>query len=206
MKKIVTCMLLALSFSAYAYDNNTPSKTVQEESNSLNNSSGFAFSIGHFNLDSDNSAQEGIGDSGTFLKFGWEAQQSHLAYGFGLSGLLLKDNDSFNVTVENNFGSQYSSSSSVDAFGFYGELGYSLPMGESSKFDLMGGIDLLWANRGIANCTDCPSEDVNLDGGLYVEPRLTFVNDGSFNFSIAYRHYPDSDIEGGINLNFSWAN
>jgi hypothetical protein len=198
---IVALFLVTVTDTAIA--NEKPSK----ESPPINSFdySGWTFALGYSSLEKENARNEFIGTNATFFKMGWEGQTNNFAYGAGIDGYLLKDNDSFEVIVEDVFGDRSRESSSANAFGFYGEVGMSYSFGTNNKIDLMGGVDLLWAERSISNCSDCPSEDINLDGGFYVEPRIRMMSDNHFIFTLGYRQYVSGDIDGGFSLGFTWA-
>jgi hypothetical protein len=215
MRSITNCCLVLLliggSNTAYSYDKKqvekTPVKQLEQPAAlNVGNYEGWLMGVGYFSLEKNNAAAEGVGSNATFIKLGWEGQKGSLTYAIGMEAFLLSDKDSFNVTVEDGFGDVSTQSSTAEGYGVYGELGYSVPFSNNMKIDLMGGLDLLWASRGVGNCSDCPSEDVNLDGGLYLEPRLRIINESGFNFSIGYRSYLSGDIENGFSLNFSWIN
>jgi len=206
MKHIFTALLLLtthLSLYSVKADETQPTEPIAVNSYDY---SGWTVAVGYSSLEKENARQERIGSNATFLKIGWEGQTGIFAYGLGMDGYLLKDEDSFNVVVEDVFGDRSTESSSADAFGVYGEAGVSYSFGTNNKVDLMGGLDILWANRGIGNCSDCPSEDVNLDGGFYIEPRLRMMSDTNFIFTLGYRQYVSGDVDGGLSLGFSWTN
>ncbi|WP_196137494.1 hypothetical protein [Aliikangiella sp. G2MR2-5] len=201
--KIITLMVSAL-FSA-----NLKALDSQESVNSMGNrpdsSNGWSVSLGHLNLEEKNAFAEGIKDTAFYLRGAWEGNKDQLVYGAGLTIAFLSDNDSFSVVVEDYFGDVSTASSDATAFGGFGEIGYSMPFeSNNASFDILGGVELLWAERGITNCSNCPSEDINLDGGLYFKPRFRFFTSSTMAVSIAYQHYLSADIENGISVDFSW--
>lgn len=211
LKVSAMMLVILLSLEVFAFDNSARKDKSAEkgevvEALNIGDYRGWLIGVGYFSLEKNNASDEGIGSNATFFKLGWEGQKGSLTYALGMEGFLLSDKDSFRVTVEDSFGDISNESSSAEGYGVYGELGYSLAFADTMKLDLMGGVDILWASRGIGNCSDCPSEDVNLDGGFYIEPRLRFINESGLNVTLGYRQYMNSDIENGISLNFSWVN
>lgn len=198
MYKVVFLFLgISLAFNIAA-DENTTDDYVER--------SGWFFSGGFMNFDSVVAEQEGIEDSSFYLNIGYEGQKGALAYGFGMSGLVLSDNDSFTQRVVDNFGNSSTASSSADAFGFYGEVGYNYEFESGDKsFEILAGLETINASRGITNCSNCFSEDIDISSGLYLKPRFRFYSDTDFVFSIDYLQYLSGDIENGFSLNFSWS-
>ena len=205
MKYLLPLLLLLCLTTKISSVSANEKKHTEAASTNNYDYSGWMLGIGYYGLDKQNARQQLIGDSATFVKMGWEGQIGMLVYGVGMNGFLLKDKGSFSERVEDNFGNRSTESSDADAFGAYGELGVSFAFASSNKFDLVGGFDILSADRSIGNCSDCRSEDIQLDGGLYLEPRLRMMSDSGFIFSIGYRKYMTGDINGGLNLSFTWS-
>ncbi|TQV74732.1 porin family protein [Aliikangiella marina] len=201
MKRIIFLSLgIILSLNVNANDETSSNESVYERS-------GWFFSGGQMNFDSAVAEQQGIKDSSFYLNLGYEGHKGALAYGFGMSGLILSDDNSFTQRVVDNFGNTSTASSSADAFGFYGELGYSMDFESGGKsFDILAGLEAINASRGISNCSNCFSEDIDLSSGLYIKPRFRFYAESGFVFSFDYHQYLSGDIENGFSLNFSWTN
>ncbi len=177
-----------------------------ESSNRPESGSGWSFSVGaSANFDSEVAAQEGVEDSAVFLSGAWEKQNENLVFSAGLNIYFLSDEDSFNVLVEDNDGDISLASSDALGFGGFGEIGYSFELSsDSSRFDLLGGLEIISAERSIANCTNCPSESISIDGGLYVKPRFRYFTESNFVFSVELKQYLSGDVENSLGLNFAW--
>lgn len=168
-------------------------------------SNGWFFSAGHMSLDSDNAAVELIDDSAFYMNVGWEGHKDTFVYATGISLFFLSDNDSFSQVVQSNFGGTSVESSTALGFGIFGEMGYSHVLASgNTAFEILGGAEVVNAERSIPNCSNCYSENINLDSGLYIKPRFRFYNGDTFIFSLAYQHYLSGDIDGGLSLMFSW--
>jgi hypothetical protein len=203
-KSLLSICGLCLSINVVLADDNILEQT--STFNKMDEATGWSFSIGNTSFDSQTALEEGIDDSAFSFDFAYTGYKENFIYAVGMSGMLLSDNESFSQGVTGGFGGGYSTaSSSANAFGFFGEVGYShvLESGNVS-FDLLGGLEVIWSERSIANCSNCYSEDIDLDSGLYLKPRVTFYKDSGFAFSIAYQKYLSADLEGGISLNFAW--
>ncbi len=167
--------------------------------------SGFYFSVGRANFDSDIAEQERIEDSSTFLRAMWEGQKGQLVYGAGVGMYLYSDNEGFTQWVEDSFGNTDRAKSSASGFTAIGEVGYAKALNENIALEALGGVELMLSSeRGIDNCSNCYEQDIDIDGGMYLMPRLRISSTGSFNFSISYQHFLSGDIESAIAANFSW--
>ena len=167
--------------------------------------SGWYLSGGFINIDETVAVNEAIDDSAFYLNGGWEGHKGNFAYSVGASGYFLSDNDSFSQEVEDAFGNRSTASSDANAFGLFGELGYNYGFESGDKaFEIMAGAEAIWADRGIANCSNCYSEDIDLSSGLYIKPRFRFYNENGFIFSVGYHHYLSGDLDNGFSLSFSW--
>ena len=161
--------------------------------------------IAHIGLDSKTATAEGIEDSATVLRLGWEGQMNNWLFGGGLGFLIYSDNESFSQTTRDTFGDVDDSDSSADALTLYGEAGYSFPFGSGFSFDLAAGVEVITGSkRSIANCRDCRSEDIEIDGGFYIAPELSYTNNGKYKFSLSYQNYLSGDLESGIALTLGY--
>ncbi len=189
-------LLAAFCSSAYAQD---------EETRVVDKTNAFYLALGRIGIDEEVALQEGIEDTATYFRFGWEGQSDQVIYGAGLSGYLYSDNDGFSVLVEDYSGDVSSAGSDANAFNFYGEAGYSYDLSANAFFDIIGGMELvLISERGVSNCTDCPSEDIDVGSGLFVAPRFRLMANSGFTFAISYIQYLTGDTESALTANFGW--
>ena len=158
-------------------------------------------SLGMSSIDSQVASTEGVDDSATYFRFGWEKQQTSLIYGFGISGLLYDDDESFSQRVEDFTGDQFDEGSSASGIALLGEVGYRHVLNGFVQLDGILGLEyMMSSSRGIDNCRNCYSEDIEVDSGVYVSPRVIFKTDRSFYFGMDYRVYLSGDIENGVTL------
>lgn len=64
---------------------------------------------------------------------------------------------------------------------------------------------IMWAyfeKREIENCLDCDSEELNIDGGLFINPEIYYVIDG-FGLGFSYKHFFNSDYKSKFVLKLS---
>lgn len=190
---IASALVLALANTAAAENLNDQELEVSTH--------GWVFGVGEAQIDKQTAFEERVGSSATYIQAGWQGQKNHLVFGAGLSIYMFNDKDSFSQDVENGWGDVSRESSSADGYGLYGELGYSwMIKPQTIHLDLMGGLEMIWAERSIANCSDCYSEDIDVDSGLYVKPSMKFIAENGFFFNIAYTQYLSADFNSRINL------
>lgn len=192
---ILAC--LALFQHAYAQDENT---YVVDRTNA------FYFALGRIAIDDEVAFLEGIEDTATYFRLGWEGQSDAWLYGAGLSGYLYSDNEGFSVLVEEEFSGDVSTAGSdANAFNFYAEGGYSHDLSAFAFVDFIGGMEIvLISERSVSNCSNCPSQDIDVGSGLFVAPRLRLMAGNGFTFAISYTQYLTGDTENAFAANFGW--
>lgn len=157
--------------------------------------------LGRASIDSEKASQQGVEDSALYIRLGVEMQRSHWLYDFGLSGLIYDDNAEFRQTVRDQFGNISTADSTAQAFDLFGEAGYRYLLSPNSSMDFFAGYEqMLTSGRSISNCSNCYDEDINIDSGLYVMPRLQFETETGFTFTLLYRQYLSGDLASAIAL------
>ncbi len=188
---------LSLFQSAYAQD---------EETSVVDKTNAFYFALGRIGIDDEVAFMEGIEDTATYFRFGWEGQSDAWLYGAGLSGYLYSDNEGFSVLVEEEWSNDVSTAGSdANAFNFYAEGGYSHDLSEFAFIDILGGVEMvLISERSVSNCSNCPSEDIDVGSGFFVAPRLRLMAANGFTFAVTYTQYLTGDTESAFAANFGW--
>ncbi|MFL0811357.1 MAG: porin family protein [Agarilytica sp.] len=168
----------------------------------VNTKHGFYFSLGEFDLSSKVAREEGVKDNATYFQFAWQAQDKTWLWGAGLSGLLYTDRRDFTQFVEDQSGDEFSADSEAQAVNIFGEGGYAYAPSKFVSLDMLVGLEVvLSSERSIANCTDCYSEDIDINSGLYISPRVRLLaGEHGFMVGLAYQRYLEADIEGGVML------
>lgn len=159
--------------------------------------------LGQASIDGQKAFAGGVEDSALYIRLGVEFQRSSWLYGVGLSGLLYDDNAEFSQTVRDLSGNISTADSSANAFDLYGEVGYRYLLATRSYLDFMTGYEqVLTSGRSIPNCSNCYDEDIDIDSGFYLMPRLQFETEGGFTFSFMYRQYVTGDLESAVVFTF----
>ncbi len=128
--------------------------------------------------------------------------------GFGI--ISYDDNNSFSQETENVYGGdEQTSDSSANGIPFYFDLGYthfwdsSLP----TYFTARGGYaTMLDSERSIDNCSDCYSEDIEIDAGAYAQVGVGVNLARFFTLGVYYKTYLSGDMEDAAGLRFSFGN
>lgn len=145
----------------------------------------------------------GIGDSVWGLNFGanWDIQSNWNAEA-GLVIYNFDDQDEFSQDTQSVWGGDIDSSTSdVVGIGVYGEFGYLHKLSTENDFTVGAnlGYEYLDVNREIGSCVDCYSEDVDLDGGLYLRPFASMKLGSSTALEVSYKHpFSDEGLESVI--------
>ncbi len=193
---------LLFGATVFAASISATAETEQQPALSLN---GFNFSIGRVSFDEEVATEEGVEDSATYWRLGWQRQSGQALFGAGISGYLYSDDEGFDQYVEDSSGDEFTADSSAVAINMYFEGGYSHNLNENISLEILGGLEqVLSSERSIPNCSNCREEDIDLNAGLYVTPRIRFSTDGSFSFSMAYHQYLNGDTENGFSVDFAW--
>jgi len=184
---------------------NASADNGQEENETASPIPTFYFSAGRIGLDPELTEQENIKDTATILRFGWEGLSDRLVYGAGMSMFLYSDRAEFSQRVEDVFGNQSTADSSANAFNIYGEVGYSYPLSSYVNVDILGGYEwVLKSERSIGECSNCASEDIDINSGLYITPRIRFTTTGSVILMISQHRYFSGDADDAWSLSIGW--
>lgn len=188
MKKIlITTILICSATNTFANTNGT--------------SHGILFGLGLANIDQDVADKTAVDESALSIRIGWEYRRSDYIFGAGISGLVYDDSAEFSERVIDQFGNIDTADSTANAFNFYVEGGYEYALTPYLYADFLGGYEkVLSSSRSISNCEDCFDIDIDIDAGLYVNPRLTVILDSTVFFSLGYQHYLGGDIDNNIML------
>jgi hypothetical protein len=179
------------------------------ESRTYGPTSGWSWSahVDHMNIDEDVAFEEGIED--TYTAIGGAAEyysgDSDMTLSLGLSIIFYDDNAEFSQYVEDYWGDDYYRSSDAtggQAFIEYGPK-YKFGANNQSFFVVRGGLSgIFFSERSISSCSNCYSEDIDVDGGLYgvlgIGHKL-----GYFDLGLQFQQYFTGDLDNGLRLKLS---
>lgn len=156
-------------------------------------------------LNSEKAVQEGIEDSALALGFNADYFSDGLmSASLGTAWVMYDDNREFSQQVEvvGGFddGDIQTADSEASAFLIYADFGPRFTFGDSSYFSAKAGFATFFASeRAIGNCSNCFSEDIDIDGGAYIQTALGHSFD-RVSIGFVYNQYLDDDkgVSDGI--------
>ncbi len=96
----------------------------------------------------------------------------------------------------------------INQFSLYtGLKSPGVALSENSESQMFGNLYVgnMWAfleGRSIGNCIDCDEEDIDINGGMFVEPEIYYAYSG-FGLGLSYRYFFNSDYQGKITFKLS---
>lgn len=147
-----------------------------------------------------------VGTDATAIGFAGEyfTSASEMTYTLGFNYLMYNDNNEFEQYVHDWYGSSYQQSD-ASAMMLYAEAGprYRFGARGMSFFTARAGVSGIFASsRSISNCSNCYSEDINIDGGLYGVLGVGH-NFGNVDISLQFQQYITGDLDNSLRLKFS---
>ena len=165
--------------------------------------------VDHVTIDSEAAAEQWINDNATAVGGAAEyySSKSESTLVLGASVLFYRDNAEFAQYVEDYWGDVGYTESDANAFMVFAEYGPKYRFGQDnmSFFTVRGGVSgMLYSERAISSCSNCYSEDIDIDGGVYgvlgVGQTL-----GSLDLSLQFQQYFSGDLDNTIRLKLSGA-
>lgn len=171
--------------------------------------SGWSWSghVDKINIDKTAAAEQGIEDS--LIAIGGAAEyytgDSDMTLSIGLSFISYDDNAEFGQYVEDYWGDGYYSSSDASGGQAFIEYGpkYKFGANDQSFFTVRGGLSgIFFSERSISSCSNCYSEDIDIDGGAYgvlgIGQKLGYLDLG-----LQFHQYFTGDLDNGFRLKLS---
>lgn len=195
-------LLGATAVAAPAYNANNPNNAAY---------TGWSWSghVDHVNFDKQAAAEQGIEDSATAIGGAAEyySSQSENALVLGINVLFYRDNAAFAQYVEDYWGDIDYSESDANAFMVFAEYGPKYRFGQDnmSFVTVKGGVSgMLYSERAISGCSNCYSEDIDIDGGVYGVLGIGQTL-GNLDLSLQFQQYFSGDLDNSVRLKLSGA-
>jgi len=165
--------------------------------------------VDHVTIDSQAAAEQWIKDTATAIGGTAEyySSKSENTLVLGGSVLFYRDNAEFAQYVEDYWGDVDYSESDATAFMVFAEYGPKYRFGQDnmSFFTVRGGVSgMLYSERAISSCSNCYSEDIDIDGGVYGVLGIGQTL-GSLDLSLQFQQYFSGDFDNTIRLKLSGA-
>jgi len=166
------------------------------------NFSTWRLSADQLNLDAEKTLSAGVDDSTIGLGMAIDIKRGSLIGGFGMYIGSLNDSNGFTQTVRDQYGNITEADSSVSALSFFGELGGSYQLFNNTYAELLAGYQTMSIDRSISDCSDCETQDIPVDGGMYIKPRIKVAFGKKYIVSASYMSYQSGDITNGLAIGF----
>lgn len=196
MKKVILATLIsASSLSAFAQEEETPSPGSWE----------FGIGIGHANIDQEAARSEFIDDgalnfslTAMYLKNNWMTT-------LGTEIISYDDDASFSQDVTSPFFGDSTEDSSATGILFTGAFGYRWTYQENdaaSTYLQAGASFMIDSSRGIDNCSNCYSEDIDIEGGGFIRGGVHY-SWNAVGLGIEYTQFMSGDLDNTIMLHLT---
>ena len=196
MKKIALA-LIAIASSTTAL--------AQEEQSSTPGSWEFGLGLGQTTIDQEAAADQLIGEdafnvslTAMYLKNSWIST-------VGLDIVQYDDNAGFSQAVTSNFGGDSTEDSSATGVLLTAAFGYRWTHLEDDAVStyLQGGVSAMTSSsRGIDNCSNCYSEDIEISGGGFIRGGAHY-SWSSVGLGLEYTQYMSGDLNDSLMLNLT---
>ena len=190
MKIYIAALVLMFSNLVFAADNIGAAETANRAPHWS-----FGVSLSTVSFDPKSAEREYVKDNAWALGLSgnyWK-EQTFLSLGMEFYGY--SDRAGFSQRTRDNFGDVDNSSSDASAFsGFiaYGPY-WTFGADQNNVFYAQGGLNHVFSSdRSIPNCSNCYSEDIDLDAGIFGKLGV-FHNSGVFQWGVEAVLYPSSD-------------
>lgn len=170
----------------------------------------FGGRFGMVNIDSDTALQQGIDDSAYLVGGFTDFVQNGWVTSAAIDIIVYDDNEEFRQLVEGdgifNDGDRSIESSDASAGLFSVATGYQWYLGEDSKTVTraqVGFTAVFASERSISNCSDCFSEDIDVDGGAFIKGSVEREL-GAFAVGVYFQQYLGGDgLSNSLGINIS---
>ena len=161
----------------------------------------WSYNIGlaSMSFDSDTALGEGVDDSAITVTFGANYRAAGWLTSIDADAILYDDNNEFSQVVVGdglfNRGDVSTASSEASAFALSLASGYEWRFAQSERASaiLQGGFSAVFvSDRSIADCVDCDSQDIDIDGGAFIAGKLAY-NFEKFSLGLNVRQYVSGD-------------
>lgn len=165
--------------------------------------------VDHVTIDSQAAAEQWIEDTATAIGGTAEyySSKTENTLVLGVNFLFYRDNAAFAQYVEGYWGDVDYTESDANAFMVFAEYGPKYRFGQDNMtfVTVRGGVSgMLFSERAISFCSNCYSEDIDIDGGAYGVLGIGQTL-GSLDLSLQFQQYFSGDLDNTVRLKLSGA-
>lgn len=197
--------LVAAAVSPLALANHQPNSNQYQEYSGWN----WSANVDHITIDKEVANRPDIllSQSATAIGFGAEyfTSESQITYSLGINYIAYNDNNEFEQYVHDHWDGDHYEKSDANAIMVYAEVGpkYRFGVDKTNFFTVRGGYSQIFASsRSISYCSDCYSEDLDIEGGLYGSLGVGH-NFNHFDLSLQFQQYFTGDLDNSLRLKIS---
>jgi len=150
-------------------------------------------------LDTDVANEAAVGEQMSSLELAFNYSEANFVVGGGFGLLIFDDQSDESYYVETSSGDIEDRDADANGFNFFFEGGYRHNIGQFN-LDLVGGVQGISAERSVSNCTDCPTAELEIDGGTYIKPRVSYSYSPTGVLELGYAQYLSGDIQSTLAL------
>jgi hypothetical protein len=165
--------------------------------------------VDHVTIDTQAASEQWIEDTATAIGGAAEyySSKTENTLVLGANILFYRDNAEFSQYVEDYWGDVDYTESDANAFMLFAEYGPKYRFGQNnmSFVTLRGGVSgILGSERSISNCSNCYSEDIDINGGVYGVLGIGQTL-GSLDLCLQFQQYLSGDLDNTLRLKLSGA-
>lgn len=158
--------------------------------------------VDSLNITKDAASREYIDPNAVVFGFAAEHYTSANEFTYAIGLNFISYDDQYGFSQQTNYGTKKSDASAMMA---YVEAGprYKFGVNGMNFLSIKGGISGIFSSqRGISYCSNCYSEDINVDGGFYGAIGVGHSFD-SFDLSLNFHQYFTGDLDNSIGIKLS---
>jgi hypothetical protein len=185
------------------------SNAMSEQTQQTYGSWSWSGHVDHVTFDDDAAWEEGIEETATAIGFAGEyyTNTSEMTLSLGANLLFYRDNAAFVQYVEDYWGYDSYEESDANAITIFAEYGPKYRFGaDNLSFVVVrgGGTAVLFSERSISGCSNCYSEDIDIQGGIYGVLGIGRTL-GALDIGLQFQQYFTGDIDNSFRFKISGA-
>lgn len=164
------------------------------------------FELGGISLDSAEAEAQGVEDGAGVLAFLANYHRAQWLISLGLEIIAYEDTENFTVIVRDSFGDEYRADSDASGIVLSAAAGPQWYLGSDQEINLftqLGLAAIVNSEREISRCSDCPSQDIELDAGPYVAAGASYYFN-NFGIGLVAQTYLSGDFNSSLRIRFSF--
>ena len=163
------------------------------------------FDLGSVTLDSAEAEAQGVEDGAGVVAVTANYNRAQWLISLGLDVVVYEDTESFTVIVRDTFGDEFKADSDASGVVLSAAAGPQWYFGSDQQINLFaqaGLAAMVKSEREISQCSDCPSQDIELDAGPFVMAGANYYFN-KFGIGLLAHQYLSGDLNSSLRVRFS---